>query len=68
MVDDDSKLMSLFEAMVKSLNVYLHWVSKRNHKAVGVERYQDHQCGTTDTYMFCRSRYDFGVYMECHAN
>ena len=38
-VDDDSKFMALFEAMAKSLNIRLHRVSKRNHKAIGVERY-----------------------------
>jgi len=38
-VDDDSKFMALFEAMVKPLNIRLHHVAKRNHKAIGVERF-----------------------------
>ena len=39
LVDDDSKFMALFEAMAKLLNIRLHRVSKRNHKAIGVKRY-----------------------------
>ena len=36
-VDDDRKFMALFEAMEKVLNIRLHRVAKRNHKAIGVE-------------------------------
>ena len=38
-VDDDSDVMALFEATSKSLNIRLHKAAKRNHKAIGVERY-----------------------------
>ena len=38
-VDDDSKFMALFESMANALNIRLHRVAKRNHKAIGVERY-----------------------------
>ena len=35
-VDDDSKFMALFEAMATALNIRLHRVAKRNHKAIRV--------------------------------
>ena len=38
-VNDDTKFVALFEGMAKSLNIRLHRVSKRNHKAIGVERF-----------------------------
>ena len=38
-VDEDSKFMALFEAMVKALNIRIHRVAKRNYKAIGVERF-----------------------------
>ena len=38
-VDDDSTFMAIFEAMAKELNIRLHRVTNRNHKAIGVERF-----------------------------
>ena len=38
-VDNDSKFMALFEATSKALNIRPHRAAKRNHKAIGVERY-----------------------------
>ena len=38
-VDDDKKFMAIFESMTKALKIRLHRAAKRNHKAVGVERY-----------------------------
>lgn len=38
-VEDNTKFMAVFKAMAKLLNVRLNYVLKRNHKAIGVERY-----------------------------
>ena len=38
-VDDDSKFMGVFTQICKSLNIRLHRAAKRNHKAIGVERF-----------------------------
>ena len=38
-VDDDSKFMSVFTQMCKALNIKIHRAAKRNHKAIGVERF-----------------------------
>ena len=39
-VDEGREFCSLFCVMCKHLNIRCHVVAKRNHKAVGVERYQ----------------------------
>ena len=38
-VDDGSDFRGLFEEMCKLLNIRFHLVAKRNHKAVGIERF-----------------------------
>ena len=38
-VDSDSKFKAIFVQMSKSLLIFIHCVSKRNHKAVGVKKY-----------------------------
>ena len=38
-VDDGNEFMGIFEQMAKGLKIRLHKAAKRNHKAVGVERY-----------------------------
>ena len=38
-VDDGTPFMHIFEQIMKALNIRLHRVLKRNHKAVDVERY-----------------------------
>ena len=38
-VDEDTKFMAIFESTAKVLKLRLHRAAKRNHKAIGVERY-----------------------------
>jgi len=62
-VDDGSEYRKTFEQMCKALSLRFHAVAKRNHKAVGVERYHKflnhaqtivtEQRGTSESFVEC---------------
>ena len=62
-IDADSSFRGTFEKMCKALNLRFHVVAKRNHKAVGVERF--HKFLNHATTIAAEERGSAAIFVEC---